>query len=1370
MNATMTSARRNQEKRGVKRKPTRIRARMSLPGGQMVPVEVVDYCQGGMFIKHGKKTHASMIPLVGDTICITIPANESKKGEVNIVGRVAHLGEGGLGLHAASMTHEAILALDRLTAEQKARQAPPIQRPKNAEGFLRDCHEHTKRALRDILADYFPRLLRHMASARDLAYFMEQQRYDLASRTLQAHRYSIEQAFLNAAESCLDMIELGRECAMHEDPVEEGELALVEDAALENWLALTGVISQVEAGMQSELVTLQVAYGALLGKPMTRKLLPFGPEILCRLLGKALADVELHTDCRQVAYKALGETLRARLPPLFNVLIELLGPVAQSVHSRIVQSPSPRPDKDAARTPRDRATEESAQSTADWPHDELPEIESLLRKLIQDHASGQITSGAAAGDASNALYSLRGILAALNRGPSADHRQAQEPSIAFEETRGINWSSRGDIANLVKTAQQLNHVYRQLASHQQPGSSGSIPFKDRTTASEQERGARPEVLDFLNDLPGAQSQDGKPLTLSARLATQIESTAQTMLESTQRATLDTMARLLDQVTAEHPSNSQIEPLLTQLEKPILGVALSDPSFLSNPQHPAKRLISLLDQYAIATDDAGKFYDSNLRSFLAMLMERVSARARHDPTVYATAGAYMERMLQPIRQARRRRIALLQETCEAKERVKAARSRTREMLEEMLGGRDIPVVLIRLIELGWMQFMSLLELRRGVNHPDWHHGRAILSMLLGWLGTNGNKPLPSNQTLAETIAYLETQLATVNTEPMLLRKAVEQLGIDLRQRARGLPVTLRRIEAGRFKPHREEPTISNHHDDLMVGQWWQFEDTSQSRIMQLIWMSQPEGQCAFTNRSASGKVELTLEEFLNRLEGGTIAPTDDKDQPLFERSAQVVVDEAYRQLSHEVSHDSVTGLINRKGFMQRLHQIAARHDENTHYVCILEFDQFRVIYNNCGAEAGESLTRTLANEIQSFAGHDHMLASLQDDMFALLVFQHNRIQVLEFANKLLKRFQNFRFDHGNERYSIGVNIGLAEYATMHSSPEEAIRNADAACQIAIQAGRNRVQRYDAGNELLRAQQNLMHWAGRIDQIIQQNGLYLRCQKVEPLDPASGHVPYYEILLGIRPDNEEIPTPKFLSAVERWQRGTDVDMWVVEKTFAWVENNPEWFERIGGFAINIVPASMAHPEFLKFLHAKLDTAALPLDKITFEITETSAIDNQRAAQEFIRQIRRYGCRFSVDDLGSGYSSFAHLRNLRTDSIKIDGIFVKDCVDTPSDFAMVRSMNDIGHALGLATVAEFVESVEIMEKLREIGVDYVQGYAVKKPLRLEELIPYLEQEKRKEAERMQEASESEDRQPDAAAASHYTWRNESRTSRTRSDLHRE
>ncbi|HPB31772.1 MAG TPA: EAL domain-containing protein [Candidatus Sumerlaeota bacterium] len=299
---------------------------------------------------------------------------------------------------------------------------------------------------------------------------------------------------------------------------------------------------------------------------------------------------------------------------------------------------------------------------------------------------------------------------------------------------------------------------------------------------------------------------------------------------------------------------------------------------------------------------------------------------------------------------------------------------------------------------------------------------------------------------------------------------------------------------------------------------------------------------------------------------------------------------------------------------------------------------------------------------------------------------------------------------------------------------------------------------------------MHWAGRIDQIIQQNGLYLRCQKVEPLDPASGHVPYYEILLGIRPDNEEIPTPKFLSAVERWQRGTDVDMWVVEKTFAWVENNPEWFERIGGFAINIVPASMAHPEFLKFLHAKLDTAALPLDKITFEITETSAIDNQRAAQEFIRQIRRYGCRFSVDDLGSGYSSFAHLRNLRTDSIKIDGIFVKDCVDTPSDFAMVRSMNDIGHALGLATVAEFVESVEIMEKLREIGVDYVQGYAVKKPLRLEELIPYLEQEKRKEAERMQEASESEDRQPDAAAASHYTWRNESRTSRTRSDLHRE
>lgn len=1361
MNATMSDARRNREKRGMARHPTRIRARMWLPNDTNIPVEIADYCHGGLFVKLGNANRHAELLQPGDTLSVSIPARESPNGEVRIVGRVAHRSEAGVGMQASGMTHQAILALDRLTAEIDETRGHPIVKPENADAILRTCHEHARRALRDILSDYFPRLLRHLANARDLAYFMEQQRYELASRTLQVHRHTIENALLETTESCLDSIEQGHECVMHEDPVEEGELTLVEDAALENWLALTGVISQIEAGMQGELVTLQVGYGALLGKPMTRKTLPFGPEILCRQLGKVLADIDLHADCRQVAYKAFGETLRARLPPLFDILIELLSPVARSVHSRIVQSPSPGPDAETARATRDRGTRDPADTEGDWPHDEMPEVEALLRKLLQEQTPSRLDADTARSDTSNALYSLRGILSALNRPSRADPKHDQEPIVSFDEARGVNWSSRGDIASLINTAQRLNHAYRQLAKHHPPGAGNFLQSADRPP-SESERAGRTEILDFIDAIPSGEDTEGKPQRLSDRLAPRIGAIPEQALPPTQRATLDTMARLLDQVAAEHTGQSQIEPLLSKLEKPILGVALSDPSFLGNAQHPAKRLISLLDQYAIATDDSGRFYDANLRNFLSTLLERVSARARLDPSVYVTAGAYMERMLQPIRQARRRRVALLQETCEAKERVKTARSRTREMLEEMLGGRDIPVVLIRLIELGWLQYMSLLELRRGVNHPDWHHGRAVLGMLLGWLGAYGNKPLPSNQTLAETIAYLETHLSTVNTEPLLLRKALEQLWIDLRQRTQGLPVTLRRIEAGRFNPHREARPVSGPHDDLMVGQWWRFEDSSQPRIMQLIWMSQPEGQCALTNRSASGKVEFSLEDFLRRLEDGTIVPTDDKDQPLFERSAQIVVDEAYRHLSHEVSHDTVTGLINRKGFMQRLQQITARHDENTHYICILEFDQFRVIYNNCGAEAGESLTRTLATEIQAFIGHDHVLAAFQDDMFALLVYQHNRIQVLEFANRLLKRFENFRFDHGNERYSIGVNIGLAEFVAMHSTPEEAIRNADAACQIAAQAGRNRVQRYDAGNELLRAQQNLMHWAGRIDQIIQQNGLYLRCQKVEPLDPASGHIPYYEILLGIRPDKDDIPAPKFLSAVERWQRGPDIDMWVVEKTFAWVEENLEWFTRMGGFAINIVPASMAHPEFLKFLQAKLDTAALPLDKIIFEITETSAIDNQRAAQEFIRQIRRYGCRFSVDDLGSGYSSFAHLKNLRTNSIKIDGIFVRDCVDTPSDFAMVRSMNDIGHALGLVTVAEFVESAEIMEKLRAIGVDYAQGYAVKKPVRLDELVALIEQEEKALVESMHEASENGDPRGESGLAGHYTWHNDARVQR--------
>ncbi|MFO0231925.1 MAG: EAL domain-containing protein, partial [Burkholderiales bacterium] len=233
------------------------------------------------------------------------------------------------------------------------------------------------------------------------------------------------------------------------------------------------------------------------------------------------------------------------------------------------------------------------------------------------------------------------------------------------------------------------------------------------------------------------------------------------------------------------------------------------------------------------------------------------------------------------------------------------------------------------------------------------------------------------------------------------------------------------------------------------------------------------------------------------------------------------------------------------------------------------------------------------------------------------------------------------------------------------------------------------------------------------------LFLRAQEVRPIaDDALD--PYYEILLGIEPQpGLDVEPTSLVTAIERLGRSAELDLWVMREVLDWVEAHPETFARIGGFAINVSPLSLGSPEILRFLDARLARPGVPAGKLTFELTETAAIDSYGAARDFIQRVRRHGCRVSLDDFGSGYASYSHLKNLRTDSLKIDGAFVRDMLESPSDRAMVKSMHEVARSLGIRTVAEYVESPAHLEALREIGIDYAQGYAIHKPARLDTLL---------------------------------------------------
>jgi diguanylate cyclase (GGDEF)-like protein len=1293
---------------------TRVRARAVIDGGKDIPVLIVDYCQAGLYLRIDDAEEAQTYdkPATGTHLVVRFTSDFGTAREYFVEGHVAHGSVDGIGVHATAMPGSVRQALKRLTESEPAPPPPPTEEPpppiQDAEAINKACHEAILQALPDMLDDYFARLVVNLAQAQEQARFTDQPRHQYASRLLQARRGSIVTTFLARALEQLRGCEAGQVQATSQGPSLKGELALVDDAEFENWLALTGIINQVEGSLEDMLSQLQIRYGGLIGQAISHKNLPFGPEVLGRLIGEALNGLDIQGDIRQIAYKSFGESLRANLPTLYATLLSRLAPLADKLPMRILHKDEGTPPPgDSSPPPPSTEAEVKTAPTEPTTRHALPELDALLRDIFNEiKPTPEELARQAAADAQ--AYTLRHILQALGRRGYV--RVGHGPRGA-DASRGEPWPPVGHTPNLFPLARRLHIAYRDLADRHWPGENRDDPDAPVPEA----------LLTLLDTMPDAEhdAASGKGSGLCTRLLRHLEYETDAPRDG-DRATLSALERLIEHISKEHAATSRISHLLGKLERPLARVALCDPSILDDTLHPARRLVSLLDQYAIATDDRGHFFDSRLHRFLDTLVDHVADSVAYDPSVIGKACVYLERMLNPVQRARRRRVNQLRENIESRERVKAAHERVRNMLDAELGGRVLPYILERLLDVGWRQHLILRELRLGVDHAEWRDDRQMLNSLMDWLGAHGDKPAPSGQDACRLFERLHAELAAVNTDPEQVDAFMRDLEDDLRRHAHGETIEKykkpkRRGKADDAKVSHPAPAIVAWLD---VGRWWSIRQVHATQPFQLIWASKSLGRCTFTDRSASRTLDFTLEQIENLARSGALIPLDDKAQPLFERALRAVIDEAYLRLARAARRDAVTGLANRIGFMSALHAAARRQEERPSHVCILRFDQVRAIRERYGKEAGQALSRRLAEVIGARLGEDDILAAIGNDSFALLSYQPSRAKILEFAGKLLKHFQEFHFEHEGKRHPIGINIGLAEYSALHACPEDVVHEAEEACAIARKAGRNRIQRHVSGDARARAQKNLSKWLEQPGRDIGKHTLYLRCQRIAPVDPNSELTSYHEILLGARIDGEEIPARAYLSAAEHLGRGTEIDRWVLDATFAWIEANPDEFRRAGGFAIHLIPASISDPDFIRYVHDKLDGASFPLDRITFVISAPGHGAAPTAARAFMRRVGRHGCAFSFDDPGIGHITLEQIRHTGLDSLKIAGLYVRDCQTDPAARSLVRAMHAIGHALGLKTVAPCTETPETIAALAEIGVDYASGHAVHADIPLAEL----------------------------------------------------
>ncbi|NHZ93017.1 EAL domain-containing protein [Massilia sp. CCM 8733] len=423
----------------------------------------------------------------------------------------------------------------------------------------------------------------------------------------------------------------------------------------------------------------------------------------------------------------------------------------------------------------------------------------------------------------------------------------------------------------------------------------------------------------------------------------------------------------------------------------------------------------------------------------------------------------------------------------------------------------------------------------------------------------------------------------------------------------------------------------------------------------------------------------------------------------------------RRLGFEASHDALTGLVNRREFELRL-QRAIERAQHPGGACAallyMDLDQFKVVNDTCGHQAGDDLLKRLAGTYSEHVRERDTLARIGGDEFALIIEHCGVDEAMAVAQKILDATRTFRYVCKGRVFQLGVSIGLTPIDGGTISVEEAMRRADHACYIAKDRGRNRIYVHYKGDLDFAQRRSDMHWVTRLTHAFQNEQLQLYYQPILPLDDGDGPL-HYEILLRMRNGrNGPIGPGIFLPAAERYDVIVKIDRWVLTRTLEWLSSNPDHTEALEMCSINLSRRSLGDPSFHKFAAELIDASEVPAGKLCFEITENGAIADMQKTISFIEALSARGCRFSLDDFGTGMTSFSYLKQLPVNYIKIDGSFIQMMSSSQVDFEMVRFTNDISHMMGRKTIAEYVTDSAILASLKAIGVDFAQGYWVGKP----------------------------------------------------------
>lgn len=1269
--------------------------------------------------------------------------------------RVARVGKNDVGLEADSVPPSWQTAL-AVTAPARADAAAPGE---DRERMLKRCASVYTAFARRLATDVLTKALEQLAAREGADPFHAQRAgFTEARPVLTAQRSAIVERFVESAQrramSPPSAVESARQ------RVDIGALRLMNSDELEDHLTLNGVVSRLEKAFAVETDAFELRYARLVGIPINSRNNPFAIEVTLRSLREALHADNFKAPVWRLTYEVLEANGRTRFQELLRDLTQIVARV----------EPLARPGQDtASREPKAAATDSRENTRTDAASSgtvdaRLARMEAVAARLLSDRVQGNPGSSGAATSA----FGPSDTEASTGGGaPSAANaRPAPTSGGSGGSTAAPGGSGKAGAGSAARTSDQAvrgvsGPSSSRVASGQVGAARGTTvrpplvmggPARRLNVIAElADLGGRGGTADGVSDLiatgrllpelQGAQQEADLEELLAAIDCLPLSSgpafseaglhevaaqflehgpngpTPKRRISEVHQRVLHTAVQLFQQASREFTPNSLIETLVKRLERTLLKLSLRDGEFPSSPEHPARKVIDLIDQYSLATDDQGRFTDPKLARQLEDLVDRICTQADRDDRVFSVVQASLEQDLSGLRAERQQKVERVREALESRESVRTAREAADGALEQVLSERRIPRLLVRLIADCWRQHLVFMHLRHGGGSREWSASLRALQAALTL--TQEDVDDASTFELREQVArYIESLLQEHPIEADERRTLLDQLDALLIRRE--VPLLSDRVQAPRF----DSITNATKTDCEMrphVGEWWELQMEQRWVPVQLVWAAARSDYCGLVNRSANNRLELTYTELRKRLENGQARTRAPLDAPLLDRSEDILLADALSQALDVASRDERTGLMGRKAFHDRLVELEQKASAgSTLTLALFEFDQFRLVASTSGVDVLEALAEALARALVAAAPRDALIATFREDTFSMLLQDYSEEAARRTAEDILRAIGDYAFEHNQHAYRIGVCAGLGTFKAGELSGVEMLRRVDAACMAAKSGGRNTLRVYEPSAADLKQEEILLDWAGRIDSVLASEELHLRCQLVAPIAAATTLKPYYELLLGIEAIGGQRVSPfEFVTAMERLGRAHEIDLWVLREAFDWIRENRSVFNEVAGLAINLSASSLGRIEITEYIRDAFAHGSVSAQNVIFEITESAAIRNFDMAQAFIRELRRFGARVSLDDFGSGFTSYAHLKRLSADTLKIDGSYVKDLLTSDSDLAIVKSMTDIAHTLGMTVVAEWVETPEILARLLDLGVDYAQGYAVHRPVRLSRLL---------------------------------------------------